>query len=206
LASGTATIALVALAFIAGQVGDVSLILTALILAAAIMGFGVVNFPWGKLFLGDGGAYFAGCALAWLAVLLPMRNPSVSPWASLLVCGYPVVEALYSIVRRSLGRRSPGSPDRAHLHSLVATRLQRRLRGLDTSLQNSAVSALMWVCAAIPALLGVTFYERTPQLVLGVTGCLLLYHFVYRRVARPTVPTEDSRRLRHDQRPRLTAD
>jgi UDP-N-acetylmuramyl pentapeptide phosphotransferase/UDP-N-acetylglucosamine-1-phosphate transferase len=188
LASGTATIALVAIAFIAAQEGDISLMFTALVLAGAIVGFGAVNFPWGKLFLGDGGAYFAGCALAWLAVLLPMRNPAVSPWASLMVCGYPVAEALYSIGRRWLGRRSPGQPDRAHLHSLIATRLQHQLRGLDATLQNSAVSVLMWACAAIPALLSVTFYARTSWLVLGAAGCLVLYHFLYRWVARTRAP------------------
>jgi UDP-N-acetylmuramyl pentapeptide phosphotransferase/UDP-N-acetylglucosamine-1-phosphate transferase len=103
----------------------------------------------------------------------------------LLICGYPVIEALYSIARRCAGRRSPGQADYAHLHSLVASRIvQRRLRRLDPTLQNSAVSVLMWICAAIPALLGVTFYSRTPWLALGVAGCVLLYHCLYRQVAR----------------------
>src|SRR5882724_11703731 len=100
LASGTATICLLALASIAAIVGDTPLALTAVIMAAAVTGFWLVNFPWGKLFLGDGGAYFAGFVLAWLAVLLPMRNTSVSPWTSFLVCAYPIIEAVYSIVRR----------------------------------------------------------------------------------------------------------
>jgi UDP-N-acetylmuramyl pentapeptide phosphotransferase/UDP-N-acetylglucosamine-1-phosphate transferase len=185
LASGTTVIALCALAAIAGQVGDPALAVTALILGAAIAGFWLVNFPWGKLFLGDGGAYFAGFALAWLAVLLPMRNPSVSPWASFLICGYPIIEVLYSVARRLRSRCSPGSPDGAHLHSLVATRIVRpRLRGVDPTLQNSAVSVVMWFCAAVPALLGVTFYGHTPWLVLSALGCVLLYHWLYRQVAR----------------------
>jgi UDP-N-acetylmuramyl pentapeptide phosphotransferase/UDP-N-acetylglucosamine-1-phosphate transferase len=185
LASGTAVIAVLGLAFVAANAGDAPLAFTALVLAAAIAGFWLVNFPWGKIFLGDGGAYFTGLAVAWLAVLLPMRNSSVSPWASLLMCGYPVIEAVYSIVRRSAGGRSPGQPDRAHLHSLVATRLAGRLRGVDPTLQNSAVSLLMWICAAIPAFLGVTFHGRTVWLALSAAFCLLLYHCLYRQVARP---------------------
>jgi UDP-N-acetylmuramyl pentapeptide phosphotransferase/UDP-N-acetylglucosamine-1-phosphate transferase len=185
LASGTAVIALCALAAIAMQAGDVSLAAVAVILAAAVAGFWLVNFPWGKLFLGDGGAYFAGFALAWIAVLLPMRNPVVSPWASLLVCGYPVTEVLYSIARRCGTGHSPGEADCRHLHSLIARNVvQRRLQGVNPTLQNSAVSVLMWMCAAIPALVGVTFHARTPWLALGAAACVVLYHWLYRQVAR----------------------
>ena len=186
LASGSTAIALLALAAIGAQAGDLSLTMAALILAAAVSGFWLVNFPWGKLFLGDGGAYFAGFALAWLAVLLPTRNPDVSPWASLLVCGYPVIEVLYSVVRRWREGRSPGEPDRHHLHSMVALRIvQRRLSGVNPTLQNSAVSVLMWGCAAFPALLGVTFYGRTSVLIACAFCSLVLYHLLYRQVARP---------------------
>jgi UDP-N-acetylmuramyl pentapeptide phosphotransferase/UDP-N-acetylglucosamine-1-phosphate transferase len=185
LASGATTIALAAFGAVAAQCGDIPLAVVATIVAAAVAGFWLVNFPWGKLFLGDGGAYFAGFALAWIAVLLPERNPSVSPWASLLICGYPVIDVLFSVVRRLRSRRSPAAADGAHLHSLVATRVVRRhLRALDPTLQNSAVSVLMWICAAIPALLGVMFYDDTAALSIGAGGCLVLYHLFYRRVAR----------------------
>jgi UDP-N-acetylmuramyl pentapeptide phosphotransferase/UDP-N-acetylglucosamine-1-phosphate transferase len=185
LASGTAAIALAAIAFVAWHAGDLPLALCCLVLIGAIAGFWLLNFPWGKLFLGDGGAYFAGFALAWMAVLLPLRNPSVSPWASLLACGYPVIEVLYSVARRWRSRQPAGQADRGHLHSLVATRfVQRRLRDIHPALQNSAVSVLMWICAAIPALLGVTFRASTLWLALGALACALLYHWLYRQVAR----------------------
>jgi UDP-N-acetylmuramyl pentapeptide phosphotransferase/UDP-N-acetylglucosamine-1-phosphate transferase len=184
LATGAATIALLGIGAVAFAVGDTSLMLAALVVGAALAGFGVINFPWGKLFLGDGGAYFAGFALACLAVLLPARNAEVSPWASLLICGYPVIEALYSIARRGLDHRSPAQADRGHLHSLIATRVVApRLRGFDPTLQNAAVSVVMWICAAIPAFVGVTLYAHTSWLALGAAGSLLLYHWLYRRVA-----------------------
>ena len=185
LASGTTTICLLALAAIAALVGDTPLALTMVVVAAAVAGFWLVNFPWGKLFLGDGGAYFAGFALAWMAVLLAVRNPSVSPWACLLVCAYPITEVLYSILRRALLRQSAGAPDRSHLHSLVATRIvEPRLQALDPTLQNSAVSVLMWFCAAIPALAAVAFFKRTDQLLLCFLACALAYHLAYRRLSR----------------------
>ena len=186
LASGTATLCLLALAGIAATVGDFPLALTATIVAAAVAGFWLVNFPWGRLFLGDGGAYFAGFALAWVAVLLPMRNPAVSPWASFLVCAYPIIEVVYSVVRRSWRRQSPGRPDRGHLHSLVATRIvQPRMPRLQPALQNSAVSVIMWLCTAAPATAAIIFHNRTGVLAGCAVLCLLAYHFIYRQVDRP---------------------
>ena len=144
-----------------------------------------MNFPWGNLFLGDGGAYFAGFALAWLAVLLPMRNASVSPWASFLVCSYPIIEVIYSIVRRRRRQQSPGDPDRHHLHSLVAVKVvQRRFPLLHPALQNSAVSVIMWGFTAVPAAAAIAYYQRTGLLMLLAASCAAAYHLVYLRLAR----------------------
>jgi len=185
LASGTATLCLLALACIAAMAGDTALVLTIMIVAAAVAGFWLVNFPWGRLFLGDGGAYFAGFALAWLAVLLPMRNAGVSPWASFLVCGYPIIEVIYSIVRRRMHRRSASDADRHHLHSLVATNIiQRRFPRLDPTLQNSAVSFIMWACAAVPAIAAILFHQHTGLLVASALTCAVIYHCFYRQVTR----------------------
>ncbi len=186
LASGTATLGLLALASIAALVGDTPLVLVAVLVAAAVAGFWLVNFPWGRLFLGDGGAYFAGFALAWLAVLLPMRNAGVSPWASFLVCAYPIIEVLYTVVRRRQRRQSAGQPDRRHLHSLIATQvIQRRLARLHPTLQNSAVSVIMWFCAAVPATAAIILYQRTGALMISALVFLMAYHFIYRIVSRP---------------------
>ncbi len=189
LASGTVIISLAALAAIAFAVGDIPLALVAVLVAASVAGFWLVNFPWGKLFLGDGGAYFSGFALAWLSVELLARNPDVSPWASVLVCGYPTIEVLYSVLRRRRVRQSPGEADRRHLHSLVATQvIQPRLRQIHPNLRNASVSVVMWSCAIVPVLPAVLFYSRPEILVPSLAGCLLAYHLVYRRIASTATP------------------
>ncbi|HEY8357317.1 MAG TPA: glycosyltransferase, partial [Ramlibacter sp.] len=184
LASGTLVISLLGLASIALNVGDLPLAGVAAVVAAAVTGFWLVNFPWGKLFLGDGGAYFSGFALAWLSVELLSRNPQVSPWASVLLCGYPTLEVLYSVIRRRRVRQSPGAADRHHLHSLVATQLVHpRLPRLHPNLRNAAVSIVMWVFAIVPVVAGVTFFERAEFLLLSMVACVIAYHLLYRWVA-----------------------
>jgi len=184
LASGTMMISLLAIASVAFSVGDLPLATVAVVVAVAVAGFWLVNFPWGRLFLGDGGAYFSGFTLAWLSVELFARNANVSPWASVLICAYPFVEVVYSIIRRRRQHRSPGEADRHHLHSLVATCVvQPRLRRLHPNLRNAAVSVLMWVCALVPVIPAIFFPGRPDVLLPCLGGCFLAYHLFYRRVA-----------------------
>ncbi|MEJ8838470.1 MraY family glycosyltransferase [Ramlibacter sp. AN1133] len=198
LASGTMIISLLSLAAIAFSVGDVPLATVAVVVAVAVAGFWLVNFPWGRLFLGDGGAYFSGFTLAWLSVELFARNAQVSPWASVLLCAYPTVEVVYSIIRRRQQRRSPGEADRNHLHSLVATHIvQPRLLHLHPNLRNAAVSVLMWVCAVVPVIPAIFFPGRPDVLVPCLAGCFLAYHLFYRRVA--SIATRQEQELAPEQ-------
>ncbi len=186
LASGTAIIILLALAAISRVVGDAPLVVANLLVATVVIGFWLLNYPWGKIFLGDGGAYFTGFAMAWLAVLLLVRNPQVSPWVCLLVFAYPIIEVLYSVVRRYLQKRSPGEPDSLHLHSLVKVKIIReKLPHWGTNMQNAAVSPCVWVLAAFPASMGVLMHGATPvMLSIACAVFALLYHIAYQRLAR----------------------
>ncbi|MDD2920249.1 glycosyltransferase [Rhodoferax sp.] len=181
LASGTVILMLLALSAMAFQVGDAPLGLLGLLVAAAVTGFWLINYPWGKLFLGDGGAYFVGFALAWIAVLLPMRNPGVSPWASLLVCAYPITEVFYSVLRRSRQGTSPGDADKLHLHSLLASHfVQKHFPGCSNALQNACVAPFVWCFVAVPACMAIMFFDQTGLLMVGYLGAILVYHLTYR--------------------------
>ena len=74
------------------------------------MAFWVVNWPWAKIFLGDGGRYFSGFALALACVMLLERNNSITAFAPLLLCIYPVTEVLFGIYRSKLRQIPPSQP------------------------------------------------------------------------------------------------
>ncbi len=185
LAAGVVLVCLASLGVTAYVAGDSTLAKVCLVLAGVIAGFVVVNFPLGKIFLGDGGAYLMGFWLGWIAVLLPMRNPSVSPWASLLACGYPILEVFFSMIRRHRRALHVGHPDRLHLHSLIKTRvIRKKLSRLGPVLGNSAVSPIVWGFAAGPALLSMLFPTNTPTLIACFLACALAYLLYYRRLVR----------------------
>ena len=62
-----------------------------ILLTASVLGFTVLNFPYGKIFLGDGGAYVLGHLLVWSAIILVNYDTDVSPFAIFLIFFWPVV-------------------------------------------------------------------------------------------------------------------
>lgn len=129
LAAGAVAIMLAGLATMAWMHGDMLVMRLCLWGIASTAGFLLLNYPFGRIFLGDGGAYLAGFWLAQCAVLLLYRNPSISTWAVLLACIYPVWETIFSILRRmKRGRNTSGQADLEHLHQLIFKSLQESSR------------------------------------------------------------------------------
>ena len=125
LASGTAIVALGMMGWVAHQMGDPLLVQLALGTGAAVLGFLLVNYPHGRLFLGDGGAYLLGFLIAELAVMLVVRHPNISWFFPLACVIYPVTETLFSMYRRKVKKADAQKPDALHLHSLIHKRLNR---------------------------------------------------------------------------------
>jgi UDP-N-acetylmuramyl pentapeptide phosphotransferase/UDP-N-acetylglucosamine-1-phosphate transferase len=186
LATGSVAIMLGAVGLIAFNVGDAPLATVCLLLAAVALGFGAVNWPLGKLFLGDSGAYLLGFLLAWVAVLLPMRSHQVNAWATILVCAYPVLEVGFSYRRKSKRTgHSPGQPDKVHFHMLVHRRLVRPLLSKASKpLQNGLTSPFCWTYALMPASWAVAFAQDTAMLACGFLLAIAVYGALYYRLTR----------------------
>lgn len=185
LASGFVLVVMSGFALLCHSLGDVDLMVVCCILALSTAGFFLVNWPLGKIFLGDGGACFLGFALAWLAVLVLARHPEVSAWAPLLACAPPVLEVVFSMLRRHRRSMNVGQPDCLHLHSLVHRRLVRRLMPRANGLMRNSVTGLVLSGAGIfPVWMAVHWATDTPMLVLCFLGCALIYSAVYARLTQ----------------------
>ena len=185
LASTMSTLAFVCYAMIAWQVGDNTLAGVSLLLAACVWGFFWVNWPFGKLFLGDGGSYFIGFALAWVAVLLIERNPSVSAFAALMVCVHPVTEVLFSIYRRKIRKEHPGMPDRLHFHSLFKRRYVARWFGqYSNAVRNSITGALIGLMTLTAVILASLSHNSGLFAAFFFVVLCLGYVAIYARMVR----------------------
>lgn len=188
LAGGLALIVLAGIAWVANQVGDFLVFSSAFALAGGVFGFLLWNWPGGKIFLGDGGAYLLGFLLAELSVLLVLRNPGVSAWFPLLLLAHPIVETLFSIYRRKWVRgHTPGRPDALHLHQLIFSRVVRYYVGTECTnkklRRNSMVAPYVWMPVALACILGVIFYSNTMVLVLLCAAYGVFYIGSYRLIS-----------------------
>ena len=188
LAGMIATLMALSLALVALQVQDIPIFLIAAALASATLGFLVWNFPFGRVFLGDGGAYFLGFMLAELAVQLVVRNPSVSPFYALAVLFYPVFETLFSIWRRRFKRGVPvDQPDALHLHQLVFRRLVRVTFSRDRrhavpALCNAMTSPYLWVLALIGLVPATIWWDNAWALCASLAVFCWVYIWLYSRL------------------------
>ena len=196
LASMVGIISTTAIAFVAFEVGDPSILYAALIVIGAILGFFIWNYPKGLIFLGDGGAYLIGFVISALSILLVHRNPGVSPWFALLVNAYPVFETLFTIWRRSMHQgKSPGLPDRSHFHSLIYRRVLYRAQAKDPqstntekpyhhSLNNAKTSPYLWLISSIGSIPALLFWESTPLLITSSVIFITIYINCYRNIVQ----------------------
>jgi UDP-N-acetylmuramyl pentapeptide phosphotransferase/UDP-N-acetylglucosamine-1-phosphate transferase len=188
VAGGAAAVALAGLSLLAWQVGDAFVLQLALVGIGATLGFLALNYPTGRLFMGDGGAYLLGFWVAEVAVLTIVRNPAISTWQVLAICAYPVIEVVFSMYRRKFVRRVPvDAPDRLHLHSLFYRRVscQKIPRSSAFSwLRNASVAWFVTAWMATAAVLAVSLGASTAVSVSLVLAQALGYMAFYTRLIR----------------------
>ena len=177
VASGSALIMALAIAMIAYLVDDHLIFRLSLIVSVSIIGFMFWNWPSGKIFLGDCGAYLLGIWIVELGILLQHRSSNISPMAPVLIGTYPMIETLFSIYRRKYLRAHPVShPDALHLHTLIYRRLIRKHELMINSVKiltpNSKVSLYIWSIIIINFLVYRKFYGwivnfKTPKIFIS---------------------------------------
>lgn len=119
LAAGTATAVAAGLWLVADRAGVPLVGAVAFLMIPAVLGFLVLNWPWGRIFLGDAGAYGIGHVLVWLAILLAWNAPQATGLALALMFFWPVADTFLAIWRRRRTGRPYDVPDRLHFHQLV---------------------------------------------------------------------------------------
>ena len=193
LSSMVGIIALLGLGYIGIKLNDPMIFSLSFIMASAILGFFIWNYPRGLIFLGDGGAYLIGFWIAILSILTVSRHGEISPWFALVLNAYPILETIFTIYRRKFHQgKSPGHPDGIHFHSLIFRRILNKTHitsGSDWFSANAKTSPYLWVFSSLAVIPAVLFYHSTSILI----GCLLIfiicYLWLYKRVVTFKTPS-----------------
>lgn len=209
LAGGTGLLIAVGIALVATQAGATGFATIAAALVPALIGFLVFNWPLGRIFLGDAGAYTLGHVLVWLAIGLAWVNPEVSALALSLMFFWPVADTFLAIARRVRAGRPVGAPDRLHFHQFVMRALMLLSGGrLSKGAANSATTLVLLPMIAAPVVVGVYLWDRPQAAVVAWVVFGLLFTMTYLigvRLFRGNIWRRLARRLKHDTQLRRVA-
>ena len=149
LVAGFSIMVLSILMMIAKEVSEPEIYFLSNILLMSVLGFFVLNFPFGKIFLGDTGAYFLGLTAGVLALLLAQTTETISYWFVLALFIYPVYELVFSMIRRKINDKTKTSQaDDLHLHHLIYRKVVNCSYLPRKEFCNSATSIIMILLAS----------------------------------------------------------
>ena len=186
LALGSLIIILSTFGIIAFQIQDFLIFNLTITFILILVGIFIVNFPFGKIFMGDAGAYFCGFFLSCIAIMLPFRNDNISPWVSFLICSYPIIETIFSIYRKNKRKgHHPSKPDGLHLHMLVYRDLSRRLSYKLNIIhfRNSITSIIMYFIPLFSCITALLTYNNKISIITMSILTLFIYLIFYKKVS-----------------------
>ncbi|MBU7008219.1 glycosyltransferase family 4 protein [Phosphitispora fastidiosa] len=194
LAGGLASIAALTLAVVGWVNGQMWIVLPAVILSAAVIGFLKYNFYPAKIFLGDSGSLFLGFMLAGMSVIgLTKQAAMFSVFVPVLIFGIPIFDTLFAILRRYINNQPIFSADKEHLHHrLLAIGLSHRQTVLAIYLVSCLLggSAVMMTFMtseqAFAAFIGITLL-----VLIGANRVGVLRTRAGRRAQRQYIETEN---------------
>ena len=142
--------------------------------------FLLFNYPLGKIFAGDVGAYWSGWVLGALCIDFFAKHQELLTWSVLLIVFYPLMEVTFSVFRKIIQKKSPFHPDANHLHLKIFFFFNKILAAQPRRANNLVMPFLtfFWL---IPPLLAVLFYQNLIMTLLSL-GMLIIIYIVFYNV------------------------
>ena len=133
-------------------------IVLAFILAGTYLGFLAWNFYPQKIMPGYGGGVLAGYFLAVLAILSGAKMAT-----AILVLGVPMMDAIYTIIRRVVQGKSPVWGDRGHLHHKL----------MDLGWGKRRIAVFYWLVSAILGFLALRLNSQLKLYTIVLLGVVI---------------------------------
>ena len=139
----------------------------------------IFNF-FGKIYLGDGGAYLISFVAGVTLIKFSNDNYLVSPYYIVALLWYPAYENLFSIIRKKILKKPPSTPDNEHLHQLIYLYLNKSFN-INKNLSNplSGLLVCLYNLFYFFFILGHFKYYHTTILVYSILFNVLFYSFLY---------------------------
>lgn len=156
---------------------DIRIVQISLVIISLLIAFLVFNYPFGKVFLGDGGSYFCGFLASYLVIDIFARNPIIPTWSAVSILFYPTLEVIFSYFRKIFQKKSPFKPDDGHLHLKLYLLISKNNR--SSRLYNALVAPFLSIVWLSPLALLPLSLELPHFAMLITLFLILIYCFFY---------------------------
>ncbi len=136
------------------------------------------NFPFGKIFIGNSGAYWIGWILG-VSVIDTFSVLKLNTWSAGVILFYPSMEVLFSIVRKLIQKKSPFVSDTEHLHLIVFKSICGPVQR-STAFNSFTTLCLMplWASPPVFIFLIMAFPSISSIVLISMIFFYLLYYFI----------------------------
>ena len=133
---------------------------------------------FGKIYLGDNGAYLVAFIVSIILIDLSKNNILISPYYIANLLWYPAFENFFSIIRKAKQNKSPMGPDNEHLHQLLFVYF-KSIRGLNKIFANSLTACVINLFNLVIFSFASLHYSNTKIQIVIIFISLFFYSFCY---------------------------
>ena len=133
---------------------------------------------FGKIYLGDNGAYLVAFIISIILIDISKNNIKISPYYVVNLLWYPAFENFFSIIRKTIQKKSPMSPDNEHLHQLLFSYF-KKIKGLNKTFANSLTACSINFFNLTIFAFASFYYSKTNIQILIILISLFFYNFCY---------------------------
>ena len=173
----TALFQLLSLIFLSYSVNDFEMINVLFIPLIPLIIFLFFNFPSGKIFAGDFGAYLFGFINGILTIYFFGKHPYLMSWLAVLILFYPCYELLFSYIRKIRINISPLDADDQHLHTLFYRYLNDILKIKKSNSFATLLLAIFWLT---PFLFTFILFNNVIIVILLIISLSVIYIMLYK--------------------------
>ncbi len=145
------------------------------VLAGILIIFLFFNFPFGKIFLGDTGAYWIGWILGALIIEI-FNNAELNTWIAPLLLFYPTMEVVFSTLRKLYNKGNPLLPDLDHLHLKLYFVLKGPVSRKPQFNSFTTVCLMpFWICP----ILTIVWVQKNPEIAKYFLILFIVLYLIY---------------------------
>lgn len=137
----------------------------------------ILNF-FGKLFMGDSGAYLLSFLIGYYLIYLTHLTNIISPYFAACLLWYPALECLFSMIRKKFLKKSVTEPDNKHLHQLIFSFFKIKLN-LKIKILNTLTGISINIFNILLFIYAYNNIFQTKNLIIGIIFATITYNIIY---------------------------